>query len=110
MRKEGLRDPVSTATLEAKINDSYAVIGATPKTSESYQRPAAVNSSARRHVRTNSHHHVKGILTAVTHRARHDGKYGYPHMLICDNKVASSLPSGDDNIFITQRLHEIAVV
>lgn len=67
-------DPVTTATPEAKINGSQAVSGMTPKPSESYQRAAAQNSTARRHVRTNSHRHVERVLTAVTHGAKHDGR------------------------------------
>ena len=75
--------------------------------SESYQRAAAENSTARCHVHTNSHDHVEGVLTAVTHGARHDGRYEHPHMLICANNMATSLPSASDSIFVVLQRCEI---
>lgn len=94
-----MQDLVTTDTAEAKINGSYSVTEVTPKPLESHQQAAAANSTARCHVRTNSHHHVEGVLTAVTHRARKDGRCTYPHMLICANKMVSSSPSSFDMIF-----------
>lgn len=52
--------------MEAKINGSRV----TPKPTESYQQVAAVNSTAQHHVDTNSHHHVEGVLTDATHKAK----------------------------------------
>lgn len=66
MRK-GVSDLVTTTTPEAKINGSWVVSGLTPKPSEGSEREAAANSTARRHIHTNSHQHVEVILTAATH-------------------------------------------
>lgn len=96
-RRGGLYwDLVTTATPEAKINGSRAITGVTPKPSESYQQAAAENSTARRHVHTNSHRHVESILTAVTHGAKHDG---CPRMLNRANRMPPSLPRGFEGTF-----------
>lgn len=65
----------------------------TPKPSESYQPAAAQNSTVRRHVHTNSHYHVEGVLTVVTHRAKHDGRKDYLYVIICKKEMAPLLQS-----------------
>lgn len=59
----------------------------TPKPSESYEPAAAQNTAVRRHVHTNSHYHVKSVLTAVTHGAKHDGTKGYVYAVIWSQRI-----------------------
>lgn len=82
MRKEAVGFSYDR-TPKAKINGSSAIAGVTPKPSESYQRAVVANSTARCHVHTNCHYHVEGMLTAVTQRAKDDGKCGILHANFC---------------------------
>ncbi|CAB1433538.1 unnamed protein product [Pleuronectes platessa] len=73
----------------SRMENQSAITGVTPKPSESYQQAAAANSTARHHVHTNCHYHVEGVLTAVTHRAKHDGSLcrGGLHPLEAVNEI-----------------------